>query len=112
MIINKHPAVTLSAAVGKPDAYAGELPVVFVQLKPGAEATPEELMVFLEKNISERSALPKEVIISNAILLTAVGKIFKPQLRWYLTKREISNLHEPLRGKGIAFEVVVKEDKQ
>src|SRR6202008_3681668 len=31
-----HPLVSAAAAVGKPDAYAGELPVVCVTLKPGA----------------------------------------------------------------------------
>ena len=35
-----HPAVQLCAAVGAPDAYAGELPVAFVTLRPGASATP------------------------------------------------------------------------
>ena len=38
-----HPAVQLAAAVGKPDAYAGELPVVYVALRPGHAATTEEL---------------------------------------------------------------------
>ena len=32
----QHPAVALAAVVGQPDAYAGELPVAYVQLKPGA----------------------------------------------------------------------------
>src|SRR5262249_6158122 len=39
----KHPAVALAGAVGRPDLYAGEVPVVYVSLKPGASATPEEL---------------------------------------------------------------------
>ena len=34
--LQKHPAVAVVAAVGSPDAYAGELPVAYVQLKPGA----------------------------------------------------------------------------
>ena len=34
-----HPAVALAAAVGMPDAYAGELPVCYVALRPGATAT-------------------------------------------------------------------------
>ena len=29
-----HPAVTMAAAVGRPDGYAGELPVVYVSLRP------------------------------------------------------------------------------
>ena len=35
-IMFRHPAVALAAMVGQPDAYAGELPVGYVQLKPGA----------------------------------------------------------------------------
>ncbi len=34
-VLFRHPAVGLAAVVGQPDAYAGELPVAFVQLKPG-----------------------------------------------------------------------------
>ena len=34
--LQKHPAVAVVAAIGSPDAYAGELPVAYVQLKPGA----------------------------------------------------------------------------
>ena len=32
----KHPDVLLAAAVSKPDAYAGELPVAYIQLVSGA----------------------------------------------------------------------------
>ena len=35
-VLFQHPAVALAAVVGEPDAYAGELPVAYVQLKPGA----------------------------------------------------------------------------
>ena len=38
-----HPAVALAAAVGMPDAYAGELPVCYVALRPGAQASEAEL---------------------------------------------------------------------
>ena len=41
-----HPAVAFSAAVGMPDAVAGELPVGFVELKEGVEADPEELRAY------------------------------------------------------------------
>ena len=36
-IMFQHPAVGFAAVVGQPDAYAGELPVGYVQLKPGAK---------------------------------------------------------------------------
>ena len=80
--LHEHPAVLLAAAVGRPDAHAGELPVLYVQLEEGAEADAEELLKFARENISERAAIPKEIIIIDEIPLTSVGKIFKPQLVW------------------------------
>ncbi|MGF6870934.1 acyl-CoA synthetase [Paraburkholderia sp. MM5477-R1] len=76
-----HPAVQIAAAVGRPDAHAGELPVAYVQLKPGASATEEELADFARHAIAERAAVPKQVRIVNAMPLTGVGKIFKPELK-------------------------------
>src|SRR3989304_1363548 len=73
--------VALAAAVGKPDAYAGELPIAFVQLKPGMASTPEELQGFVRDRIPERAAAPSQIFIVPAMPLTAVGKIFKPELR-------------------------------
>ncbi len=76
-----HPAVALAAAVGMPDAYAGELPVCYVALKPGASATEDELQDHAQRLIGERPAWPKQIHIIEAIPLTSVGKIYKPQLR-------------------------------
>ncbi|NQD92297.1 acyl-CoA synthetase, partial [Pseudomonas sp. CrR25] len=80
--LHKHPAVALAAAVGKPDAKAGELPVVYVQLKPGAQASETELLAHAAAHIPERAAIPKDAWIIDAIPLTAVGKTFKPALRF------------------------------
>ena len=80
--LHKHPAVALAAAVGKPDEKAGELPVVYVQLKPGAQAGEAELLEHAAMHIPERAAVPKDVWIIEAIPLTAVGKTFKPALRF------------------------------
>ena len=80
--LHKHPAVALAAAVGKPDEKAGELPVVYVQLKPGMPASEDELLAHAAAHIPERAAIPKDVWIIEAIPLTAVGKTFKPALRF------------------------------
>ncbi|AOW15483.1 acyl-CoA synthetase [Hydrogenophaga crassostreae] len=77
----EHPAVALAAAVGMPDAYAGELPVCFVTLRPGAEVSDEELHAHAQQRIGERPAWPKHFHIIEAIPVTSVGKIFKPELR-------------------------------
>jgi fatty-acyl-CoA synthase len=76
-----HPAVQLCAAVGAPDAYAGEVPVVFATLIPGAEATEDELLVFVNERVDEPPARPKRVTILETMPLTNVGKIYKPDLR-------------------------------
>ena len=76
-----HPAVALAAAIGRPDAHAGEVPVVYVQLKPGQSASPDDLARFAQARIVERAAQPKAVRIIDALPLTAVGKVFKPALR-------------------------------
>jgi fatty-acyl-CoA synthase len=76
-----HPAVVLAAAVGMPDSYAGELPVCYVALRPGAKVTQDELHDHAQRTIGERPAWPKEIHIVEAIPLTSVGKIYKPQLR-------------------------------
>ena len=78
--MHRHPAVALAAAVGRPDPRVGELPVVYVELKPGATATKEELLAFARENIGERAAIPKKIYILDQLPLTAVGKIYKPAL--------------------------------
>lgn len=105
----RHPAVAVAAAVGRPDVHAGELPVAYAQLKPGAAVTEDELLEFLKQHVGERAAMPKHVRIIEAMPLTAVGKLFKPELR----HREIRDaLGTALREAGIGFrDVSVNDDK-
>ncbi|MGA9911947.1 MAG: acyl-CoA synthetase [Paraburkholderia sp.] len=79
--LHRHPAVQIAAAVGRPDMHAGELPVAYVQLKPGTTITEAELAEFLRREINERAALPKGIRIVDTMPLTGVGKIFKPALK-------------------------------
>ncbi|MGZ5268975.1 MAG: acyl-CoA synthetase [Ramlibacter sp.] len=78
--LHEHPAVALAAAVGRPDAHAGEVPVVYVQLRPGKAARPEELQAWAHERIAERAAWPRQVTVLAALPTTGVGKIFKPAL--------------------------------
>jgi fatty-acyl-CoA synthase len=75
-----HPGVALVAAIGSPDAYAGEMPVAYVQLKPGATVAEQELLEHAALTIPERAAIPKQIKISCSLPTTAVGKLFKPAL--------------------------------
>jgi fatty-acyl-CoA synthase len=78
--LQTHPAVAMTAAIGSPDAYAGELPVAYVQLKPGFSVTEAELLEHAARTIPERAAIPKRIKISSSLPTTAVGKLFKPAL--------------------------------
>jgi fatty-acyl-CoA synthase len=48
----KHPAVQAAAVVAKPDDKWGETPCAFVELKPGATATPDELVAWCRKHLA------------------------------------------------------------
>jgi fatty-acyl-CoA synthase len=78
--LHEHPDVMLAAAVGRPDAYAGEVPVAYVQLALDAQVTEEELLAYARENIGEQAAVPKAMHIIDELPVTTVGKIFKPQL--------------------------------
>ncbi|TKA97548.1 acyl-CoA synthetase [Cereibacter changlensis] len=77
----RHEAVSFVGAIGQPDAFAGELPCAYVELVKGATATPAELMDFARSHIHERAAVPKHVEVLDELPKTAVGKVFKPDLR-------------------------------
>ena len=79
-MLHTHPAVALAAAVGRPDARVGELPVAYVELKPNMTTTVDELLAFAQEHIGERAAVPKEIVILDKLPLTAVGKLYKPAL--------------------------------
>ncbi|MFP5445714.1 MAG: AMP-binding protein, partial [Betaproteobacteria bacterium] len=80
--LGAHPAVQLAAAVGAPDAYAGELPVVYATLVPGAQAVTEaELLAFTAERVDEAVARPRWVQVIETMPVTNVGKIYKPELR-------------------------------
>jgi fatty-acyl-CoA synthase len=107
----KHPDVLLAAAVGKPDAYAGELPVAYVQLVPGAKADSEMLGRFALDNIPERAAAPKEIIILPRMPLTDVGKPAKPQLRRDAAQRAFAAVLVEAAGAAASVAVEVVPDE-
>ncbi|HCQ56554.1 MAG TPA: acyl-CoA synthetase [Sulfitobacter sp.] len=76
-----HEAVAFAGAIGQPDPHAGEVPCAFVELVEGAKVTEEELLAFAREHVAERAAQPKHLKIMDELPKTAVGKIFKPDLR-------------------------------
>ncbi|MBC7147456.1 MAG: acyl-CoA synthetase [Thioclava marina] len=105
-----HPSVAFAGAIGQPDSFAGELPCAYVELVAGASVTTEELLEHAKKNIHERAAVPKHLEIMDELPKTAVGKIFKPDLRKMAIMRV---LNAELELAGIAAHVIsVTEDKK
>ncbi|ALM86631.1 acyl-CoA synthetase [Bordetella sp. N] len=107
-VANSHPAVSLSAAVGMPDGYAGELPVVFVALAPGQSVETDELQRYIADRIPEPPARPRHLFVLDAIPVTGVGKIYKPALRdmalVYKLRMEIANLGQAVELLDISAE--------
>jgi fatty-acyl-CoA synthase len=75
----KHPAVQLAAVVARPDPKWGETPCAFVQLKPGAEASADEIIAFCRDRLAHFKA-PKSVVFG-PLPTTATGKVQKFALR-------------------------------
>jgi fatty-acyl-CoA synthase len=86
-----HPEVTAAQAVGRPDVHAGEVPVAFVTLAPGAEATPEELGAWAAQRVPEQAAAPRTVTVLDTLPVTHVGKPFKPALRAEAARQAVTH---------------------
>ncbi len=75
----RHPAVALAAVVAKADETWGETPCAFIELKPGAEATSDEIIAFCRDNMAHFKA-PRYVVFG-PIPKTSTGKVQKYRLR-------------------------------
>jgi fatty-acyl-CoA synthase len=93
-----HPDVTGAAAVGRPDAHAGEVPVAYVTVAAAASVTEDELRTWAGQHVDERAAVPKSVSIVEALPVTAVGKPFKLGLRANAAQHAIEEALEDVVG--------------
>jgi fatty-acyl-CoA synthase len=75
----KHPAVATAAVVAKPDDKWGETPCAFIELKPGANASMDELVQWCRKHLASYKC-PRYVVFAE-IPKTSTGKIQKFKLR-------------------------------
>ena len=76
----KHDAVHMCAVIGVPDETWGEVGKACVVLKPGEEATSEEMIAFLKDQLANFK-VPKSVEIMDALPLSGMGKILKRELK-------------------------------
>ena len=75
-----HPAVADSAVIGIPDDEAGEIPKAFITLKPGAEATAEEIQEFVKGQVATYKQIRLLEFLPE-IPKSASGKILRRELR-------------------------------
>jgi long-chain acyl-CoA synthetase len=79
-ILYQHPAVREAAVVGEPDELHGEIPVAFVALREGAQATEQELRKHCRDNLG-RHEVPRRVRLIPELPKNAAGKVLKRELR-------------------------------
>ncbi|MEO0823021.1 MAG: AMP-binding protein, partial [Pseudomonadota bacterium] len=104
-----HPAIVFAGAVGQPDAHSGEVPAVYVELADGAEVSTEDLMEHARATIAEKAAVPKHIAVMDELPKTAVGKVFKPDLRREAMARIYARA---LLDAGIRAEVRIVDDRK
>jgi fatty-acyl-CoA synthase len=78
-VLYKHPAVACCAVVAKPDEKWGETPCAFVELRPGASVTEEELIAWCREGLA-RYKCPRHIVFTD-VPRTSTGKIQKFKLR-------------------------------
>jgi acyl-CoA synthetase (AMP-forming)/AMP-acid ligase II len=79
-VLYEHDAVLEAAVVGRPDARWGEVPVAFVALRPGVDATPDALIAHCQAQLA-RFKVPTEVTFVEALPRNPSGKVLKRELR-------------------------------
>lgn len=111
-VANAFPGVLISSAVGMPDQYAGEVPILFVVAATGQTIDLAALEQHLERCVMEPPAKPKRVVILDQLPVTAVGKIFKPTLRDLAIKEKARLEIEKFFGNEAAADIIVGKDEK
>ena len=75
----KHPAVQVAAVVARPDDKWGETPCAFIELRPGASASADELIDWCRQHLA-RFKVPRHIVFAE-VPKTSTGKIQKFRLR-------------------------------
>lgn len=119
------PGVALAAAVGRPDSYAGEVPMLFVSAQPDVAIDGAELARFVSDRLLEPPARPRAVQVIADMPVTPIGKIFKPKLREIASveaareilmaegfgNAEVSAVTDPARGLVVTATVTGDPEK-
>jgi Acyl-CoA synthetases (AMP-forming)/AMP-acid ligases II len=79
-IIYQHPAIKDAVAIGVPDPVMGEEIKLYVVLKEGTKATPEEILHYCQGQLA-KNKWPKYIEILSALPRNPMGKILRKELR-------------------------------
>ena len=107
--LSGHESVAMVGAIGQPDSHLGEVPCAYVELMLDSKTNAEELLMFVQEKLDDKLAMPVYIEVLTELPKTAVGKIFKPDLR----RRAISRVfNAELESKDMKARVTeVVEDK-
>jgi long-chain acyl-CoA synthetase len=78
-VLRSHPAVSEAAVVGVPDERLGEEVRAYVSLRPGANATEQEIIDFVKDRVAAYK-YPRSVVFVDDIPKNSEGKILKREL--------------------------------
>ena len=78
-VLYRHPAVMAAAVVAKPDPKWGETPCAFLEIKPGVEVTPADIIAHCKQHLAGFK-VPKAIVFGE-LPKTSTGKIQKFELR-------------------------------
>jgi acyl-CoA synthetase (AMP-forming)/AMP-acid ligase II len=79
-VLHKHPKVLESAVIGVPDDYWGEVVKAFIVLKPGEDATAEEIIEYCRERLASYKK-PSLVEFVDTLPKNAMQKVLKTVLR-------------------------------
>ncbi|MGC5345295.1 fatty acid--CoA ligase [Streptomyces sp. DT171] len=91
-VLTRHEAVADAAVIGVPDERWGESVTACVSLRPGAAATPRELMMFMKGRIADFK-IPVRYEFVETLPRNPSGKILRRELRdtfWRDRKRNVN----------------------
>jgi len=86
-VLFTHPAVLEAAVIGVPDQYRGEAVKAFITLRPGANATADEVIEFCRANLAKYK-IPSLIEFMPSLPKSAVGKVLRRELREMEAKKE------------------------
>jgi long-chain acyl-CoA synthetase len=86
-VLFTHPAVLEAAVIGVPDQYRGEAVKAFITLRPGANATADEVIEFCRANLAKYK-VPSLIEFMPSLPKSAVGKVLRRELREMGAKKE------------------------